>query len=177
MKINILKIFGKFLKIFLIVYVLFWLFIFEFTVLISDKKNILTNPKDYPKAYTSVENQNKISHFPQKIPTDAKNVKMYCKTSQYGENVFLLEFSTDKNYIQQELNKHKFINKDTKIGENQTIYHFYSNNGIKPDGYTFFVIDDNENREYSTKYFPYYSGIGINKAEDKILYYFFYPSD
>ena len=167
---------GIILKISLFAYLGYYLLLFFLMLKLNNQNITIKNPSKYDKAYSIIKAKNKITHFPKVIPSNAKKVKMYCYTSDFNGEIFLLEFKIDKNYIEQELLKHKFVN-IPKTGEMQAIYHFYEGNGIKHDGYMFYVIDDEENREYSAKYFPYFSGIGVNKNMDYILYYFFYPSD
>ncbi|MBR6127979.1 hypothetical protein IKQ21_09875 [bacterium] len=171
----VLNIFGNVIKFSVIVYIGYILLSTVFVFFFSGINKTIKNPAQYEKAYTTVRFKEKITHFPSTIPENAKNVKMYFYTSGSNNEVFLLEFNTDKKYIEQELRKNKFINFNSS--DNQKIYHFYKGNGIKPDGYKFYVIDDEENRIYAKQYFPYFSGIGVNEDKDKILYYFFYPSD
>lgn len=130
-------------------------------------------PKDYQKALNQIHSQNKIIHFPSEIPNDAENIQFYSSISENDEEIILLKLKTNNNYINKELSKYKFLNSDTALGTPQKIYHMYTdNNRIKIDGLTWYVINDDENRKFYQKYFPYYSGVGINKNLDEILYYY-----
>jgi hypothetical protein len=80
--------------------------------------------------------------------------------------------------IQKELKKHKFLNANTPIGTKQKIYFMYSDDGrITSDGYTFYVLDKEGNYNENEKYFPYYSGIAIDKNMSHILYYHIVKGD
>lgn len=143
----------------------------------SDKYTF-TNPKDYIKAIKSIKQEEKISHFPKTIPTEAKKIQMYCYTSDYNGEIFILKFYINKEYIEQELKNHKFLNSDTPIGTNQEIYYIFTNNNrIKINNTTWYVIDNEDNKNIYPKYFPYYSGIGISNNLDFIIYYYITPSD
>ena len=51
-----------------------------------------------------------------------------------------------------------------------------SDNGrISSKDMTFYVIDDESNKPYYEKYFPYFSGIGVDKNYKYILFYYTCP--
>ena len=143
----------------------------------SDKQ-IIKNHNNYTKALQIIKQQEKITHFPKKIPSNAKKIKMYCYTSDYGGEIFILKFDINKEYIEKELKNHKFLNSDTPIGTAQEIYYIFNdNNRIKTDNTTWYVIDNKENKQVYKKYFPYYSSIGISNNMDFIIYYYIQPGD
>lgn len=176
MKINIYKIFGYIIKISLITYVGYYLLMF-IVIAIQERSTVITNLKQYENALSRIKEQDMIAHFPKSIPLNAKDIKLYFRMSDYGTDIYLLEFKTNNEYIKSELKKNNFINPDTSIGEKQKLYHFYSTKHIKPDKYTFYVINNEKNRRIINQYFPYYSGIGVSKNLDYILYYYFCPED
>lgn len=171
----VLKILGNIIKFSLFVYIAYLLISLLFIVFSPSTGKTIEKSGQYEKAYNMVKAKEKIKHFPKSIPEIAKNEKIYFYTSDYGGEIFLLEFQADKTFLERELQRNKFINLNSS--KNEKIYHFYEGNGIKPDGYIFYVIDDEENRSVFEKMFPYYSGIGIKKDFSGILYYFFYPAD
>ena len=82
-------------------------------------------------------------------------------------------FKTNKNYIDQELKNHKFLNSNTPIGTTQETYYIYNdNNKININNTTWYVIDNKNNRQIYPKYFPYYSSSGISNNLDFIIYYY-----
>ena len=140
--------------------------------------NTYTNPNKYLQAIKAIKHQEKISHFPKTIPLNAKKIQMYCYTSDYNGEVFVLKFKIDKMYIEQELKKHKFLNSDTPIGTPQNIYFVYTdNNRINVDNTTWYVINNEKNKQIYKDYFPYYSSIGISNNMDYIIYYYIEPVD
>ena len=142
----------------------------------------LSSPKvdtNYDKAYNNIKRTEKITHFPKSIPTSAKNIEVYeySKKPDNGE-VLMLKFKIDKDYINQELKKHEFLNASTKLGTKQEIYNIpQMTKKFNPENYTYYVLKDDENKLFYKKYFPYFSGIGISKNKDEILYYYFNPGD
>lgn len=160
---------------FYLLVIIFSLYLF---IINTSSSHIYKNPRKYSQAIKAIKQQEKISHFPKTIPTDAEKIQMYCYTSDYDGEIFLLKFYINKEYIKQELKQHKFLNSDTLIGTYQDIYYIYTdNNRISIDNTTWYVIDDKENKQIYPKYFPYYSGIGISNELNYIIYYYIEPSD
>lgn len=150
---------------------------FMFLIFVNDNFST-SNPKKYNKAINHIERQEKISHFPKNIPSNAEDIQFYCYTDSFNGEVLLLKFKTDKEFVLKELKTYKFINQDTKLGTKQKIYFMPSDkNRIISDNYTFYVIDDKENREYYKQYFPYFSGIGVSPDLKYVLYYYINPKD
>ena len=137
------------------------------------------NPKDYEIIKEKISRQDKIRHFPEKLPKDTKNIQLYGFTLMpYGGEALMLILPANHDYIVQELNKYNFINKDDKIGDKQVLYNVYSmNKDFKEEDYTYYVIRDEENEKYFKKLFPFFNGIGINKDKNKILYYYMMYED
>ena len=135
--------------------------------------------KDYEKCLELVLNKDKIRHFPKAIPTGAKSY-LYCYPADYegqGELV-ILRLTTDKSYIQKELNSHTFLNAETKIGTSQEIYFMPTENvEISNKELTFYVLKDKDNEAFYKTYFPYFTGIGVDKNMENIVYYYIEPSD
>lgn len=142
------------------------------------KENKITINKNYPIALSDIKNKEEILHFPAKIPEGAKNIKVYEYSDMpYNGEILLLNFEIDENYIDNELKKNKFINKD-KLGEVQKIYYVPKvSSDFKINEYTYFVLDTKDNRSFYPKYFPYFTGIGIKNNKSAILYYYIFPAD
>ena len=146
--------------------------------MLESDKHTIKNPKNYAKAQSIIKQQGKISHFPKTIPADAKNVQMYCYTSDYSGEVFILKFYINKKYIEQELQNNKFLNSNTPVGTHQDIYYIFTdNNRIKIDNTTWYVLDNEENKQIYPNYFPYYNSIGVSNNLDFIIYYYIAPGD
>jgi len=164
---------SNILKFFLLI---FFCCLILFSYLLNLNDNVYKKPKDYSIVHSKIKCPEKIKHFPNAIPIEAKNIKLYGHTTKNNDERLLLEFSIDKEYIIKELKNHDFINKNTKIGEPQEIY-YMQQIGHDIKNYTFYVINDPENLIYSKSFFPYFSGIGIDLNNSKILYYYISPSD
>lgn len=135
--------------------------------------------KDYGKCLEAVLNKDKIRHFPKSIPTGAKSY-LYCYPADYegqGELV-ILRLTTDKSYIEKELSVHSFLNAETKIGTSQKIYFMPTEYvGISNKELTFYVLKDKDNESFYKTYFPYFTGIGVDRNLENIVYYYIEPSD
>ena len=62
--------------------------------------------------------QEDIKHFPKTLPTNKRNIKLYCYPGKYEYDgvLVLLKLKVDKEYIEKELNNHKFLNRKTTVG-------------------------------------------------------------
>ena len=142
---------------------------------------IYVEPKDYQKCLEENYFKEDIAHFPKIIPAEAQEVRLYCKPSAYDldDELVLLRYKTDKNHIKSELKKYEFINPDEPIGTPQKIYNMHPEfAGISPRVLTYYVIKNLDNeRVQRAGFFPYYSGIGVSKDMDYILYYAVRPGD
>ena len=157
---------------FIVITTIFYLIIF------SSHHQTYTRPNDYSKALKLIKQQENISHFPTTIPKDASKIQLYIYTSDFNGEIAILKFKTNKNYIDQELKNHKFLNSNTQIGTTQNIYYIYTdNNRININNTTWYVIDNKNNRQIYPKNFPYYSSIGISNDMDFIVYYYVEPKD
>ena len=137
-----------------------------------------TDPKNYQTIKEKIEKQDKLSHFPNNIPTEAKDIELFGFNSMpYGGEALMLSFSANKEYINNELKKYDFVNKNDKIGKEQKLYHVYKmNDKFNEKDYTYFVIKNADN-EQAPNIFPYYNGIGVNKDKTRILYYYMMYGD
>ena len=111
----------------------------------------------YPQEY--------VAHLPSQIPKSAQNVEIHASTGGFhaGQSL-IIKFDTNKNYIENELKKYRFKSK-----ENPQHYAFRTltdNDRIKIDDFTFYVIDGTLDR-FANNY-----GIGVNKSQNKIIYYY-----
>ena len=141
------------------------------------------NPAEYTIAKNSINSQYRINHFPNEIPTEAKNIHFYkyCN-SWFGSEGMLLEFDIDKKYIENELQTYKFIAIDNipKNPEYDRGYNIYNHmlagsNNFDINNFTFYVINNRNNENPSGHHFPYHYGIGVNKEHNRILYYYDCP--
>ena len=168
------------LKIFLgtIVGITLFITVISFFLFFTPRKPI-SKITHYEKCRVAVLNKDKIRHFPKSIPTGAKSY-LYCYPADYegqGELV-ILRLTTDKSYIQKELNSHTFLNAETKIGTSQKIYFMPTEDvGISNKELTFYVLKDKDNESFYKTYFPYFTGIGVDKNLENIVYYYIEPSD
>jgi len=172
MRVFILRIF----KICVFLFLCLCLFIVYCSFFTKTNKTYRT-PEQYSAALNSFK-KNDILHLPRKIPANAKNVRLYAFISNFNGKILLLQFDINKEYIEQEFKKTNFINADFPVGEKQQIYNMPSDNKrINTENMTFYVINNEENKAVDTEYFPYFSGIGVNKKLTTILYYYIEPED
>ncbi len=150
-----------------------------FFVIFPPPPSKYTDPKDYFVIKEKIEKQDKIKHFPAQIPENATEVAMYGYTDMpYNGEMLLLEFKIDRPYIEKELSKYDFWNKEDEIGTKRKIY-FMPNprEDFNADDYTYYVLKEPENERGYREFFPYYDGIGVDGERNKILYYHIYPAD
>ena len=181
---NIKSILKFILKIFLGIVIILLILIGAIAILFLyfhfTSYNIKTNNlKKYEKCIKSVKYPEHIKHFPKSITKNKDDAKFYCYTSDYHGEWVLLLIKADKDYINQELKAHKFINSGDKIGDYQEIYYMPSEEvGVQNNtDLTYYVLDNADNRHYYPKSFPYYNGIGVDKKLEHIFYYYITPDD
>lgn len=159
----------------------------------STQELIYNNPAEYEKAKISISHQERIKHFPSQIPQKAYNIELYkTENKWFGSEAISLQFSINKDYTENEINKHKYIAvekldelsniqkiiKEYKTEDNKPIIHEFdammTNNGsIKINNYTFYIINDKFSENNSG--FFYHYGIGINDKGNRIIYYYTCP--
>ena len=148
-------------------------------LLLIPKSKPISKIQDYTECINAIQNKEKITHFPKIIPTNAK-AQLYCYPAEYngqGELV-ILRLTTDKTYIEYELKSHTFLNSQTPIGTGQNIYNMPTETvGIPKEDLTFYVLKNKDNEYYYKTYFPYFTGIGVDKNLENIVYYYIEPSD
>lgn len=147
-----------------------------FQMVQADK--VYDNPKQYKKAIKSINNQERVSHFPVKIPEEAYNIKLSkCANSWFGSEAILVKFNINQTYINNELTKNKFIS----VEEPDSYKHRFDdamltdNGRIDIEGFTFYVINDREHENLPGHHFPYHYGIGVNDGLGEIVYYYTCP--
>lgn len=140
---------------------------------------VYKNVRDYNKCIESEYYQESIKHFPKTIPDNVYEANLYCCPSrfEYDRALILLKLKVDKEYIKNELSNHKFLNSKTPVGTVQKIYHMPTEKtvGIDRNKLTYYVLDDKYNYNEDAEYFPYFTGIGIDKNYEYILYYYIRP--
>lgn len=169
----------KIILIALIVLIIMFVLFIAFAIFSFFKDSIIyKNINDYDKCIKSEYYQESISHFPNTIPENIKEANLYCFPSRYEYDgaLILLKLKADKKYIENEFHKNKFLNSKTKVGTVQKIYNMPSERvGIEQDQLTYYVLDDKSNYDENGEYFPYFTGIGIDKNYEYILYYYIKP--
>ena len=171
MKVSFRKIFIFACLFFMIIFVLFFKESFF-------EPSAITDVSEYNMALKKIKQQNEILHFPPKIPYEVKDVKLYCLSTDYNGELFLLQFKTNKQYIVNELKKFSFINEKFPVGEKQIIYSFPQKPGfLKAEKITFYVLKNTYNEQVFNTYFPYFSGIGVDKKFEHIIYYYINPAE
>ena len=136
-----------------------------------------TDFKQYEEAKKSIYAQYRIQHFPQTLPEDATNIHFYKNHHPwFGSEGILLEFNTNKNFIENELKKYKFINIDT-INADRYRYNYMlaGSQDFNIEGFTFYVINDRDNENPPEHHFPYHYGIGVSPDFTQIIYYYDCP--
>lgn len=178
MKINIRKLL-KFTGIIILLGILS--FIIYFCLLINSicpSLKYVRTPAKYEEVVKQLIRQEKLTFLPKTIPEGATDVQLYSRYDKVEREFLLLKFKVNKEYIENELKKHEFLNADTLIGAKQDIYFIPNDNGrISSDGFTFYVIKDKENEAYYQQYFPYFTAIGVDKNMEHIIYYYILPND
>ena len=107
-------------------------------------------------------------HFPQIIPPESKNIKAYkSPDSFFGSERIILSFEIDKEYIENELEKYKFIVikgpylTDNEYKDNTERYYAVNDIDLNKAGFKFYAIGKGSG-EY---------GIAVNDKTNRILYY------
>ena len=130
-------------------------------------ESIYNKLKNYPLALEAYPAE-QVAHFPEKIPTEASNIVFFAKTYTIFGNQFLyLKFDINKKYIENELKKHSYL-RTWEYDSSQKYYY----NGINYSDFTFYDISDSTQEKLLATGLPYYYGIGINKKQNQILYYY-----
>jgi len=145
----------------------------------SMKPKIYKNPKDYQMMKARMVEQDKIKHFPDEIPADATEIQFFAYTQMpYDGELLLLNFKTNKKFIENELKKNEFWNKNDKLGQKQSIY-FTTNllENFNEQDYTYYAIQGNYTNERLKELFPGRTWLGIDIKHNKIIYYHRYPAD
>ncbi|MBR6127968.1 hypothetical protein IKQ21_09820 [bacterium] len=135
------------------------------------------NVKDYKKALRKIDWQEKIAHFPKEIPADAKNVQLYQDYgSWFGSEGITLKFAIDREYIQNELNKYKYVKiVDYNYDVSPSLYIYDDNGRIKTIGCKAYIINDREHEKLEGHYFPYAYGFCVNEKQNEIIYFYSDP--
>lgn len=171
---KVTKIVSNVLNVFIIIFVQLFLYGFMTLIFSGLLERDVTQVKDYQHALTSIHNPERIKHFPEKIPEDAKNIELfkYCNNWFGSEGIYLI-FNTNKTYILNELAKYKF----------QKIEGPYKNEGdyehtfISLCAYEFYkviyklyIIKLSKEPHNNFSY-----GIATNKSQNKIMFYYNFP--
>ena len=148
-----------------------WVLVFIF-IKVTKNSNISDVEKDYQKSLKYITNQSRIKHFPEKIPEDARNIKIYKDAGYFGSEKIYLKFITNKQYIQNELSKYDFVEVEKPEERNRNLeFLSLSPGNISLYTYNLYIIKKgcNERR----RCFSY--GIAVNNELNEILYYYSSP--
>lgn len=166
------------LNFFVIVFVQCFFGIFIYLFLSAENTEYMFDkPQYYKETISYIYNKDKIFHFPNEIPNNAKNVEMYADVfSFFGSEEIYLAFETDKEYIDKEIKKHTYVSIEPYEKFQKRYWStFYSIKNYKPEKFVFYVINDKEHENPQEHHFPYHYGIGVNKDYNQIIYYYFNP--
>ena len=167
--------FNCFIIFFIQIFLGFMLFIY---ICFIDSGKIYTSPKDYQKALNQISHQERIQHFPKKIPNNASNIEFNQETCiWFGSEAILLKFNINSNYIENELKKYNYISIEKGTQKHPIDEILTNNNRIKIDSnnVTLYIINDRENENLEGHHFPYHYGIGVDKTNNSIFYYYTLP--
>lgn len=148
-----------------------------FVIWFIQENKVYDNPAQYQKAVKTIYSPSRIKHFPKIIPTEAKNVEFNkLNNSWFGSEAILVKFEIDKQYIDTEIKKYKYIS----VEKPENYIHIFDammtdNSRINIDDFTFFIINDKRNEHPSEHMFPYHYGIGVNEKLNQIIYYYTCP--
>ena len=138
--------------------------------------NPITDSNNYIEAKHKIGNRKEIKHFPDNIPDNAKNIRLYeyYWTFKDYSAILLLKFDIDNGYIEKEIQKNKcrkLIAPDINNTEYKEIEsklnEIRDNKHYEPSNYTFCVFNPNNAPESRFK-----SNYGIAFKNNQIVYYF-----
>lgn len=183
----------KIIKIILVLVNLFIIFVVQtffafglFLILsISNNSVIINNPSRYTAVIKEFENDEKILHFPSKIPMEAKNKVLFKETCGFqGGDIVYLKFVISKEYILNEIKKHNYIKiegpfddktkytdnypRDWIFGEKRTNLN-YPEYRDRIEGYKIYVIGNEKSINQGKR--PCEYGIAVNEKTNTIIYY------
>lgn len=163
----------------IVIGIISFIFVSLLVLMLMPSSKSISKIQDYTECINAIQNKEKISHFPKAIPTDVK-AQLYCFPAEYngqGELV-ILRLTTDRTYIENELKSHTFLNSQAPIGTIQEVYYMPTETvGIPKEDLTFYVLKNKDNEYYYKTYFPYFTGIGVDKNLENLVYYYIEPSD
>ena len=122
---------------------------------------------NYLKIKKEIWNKSAIRHFPKDIPTNVTSIKYdYSQHPLFGSESIYLVFSTDENYIQNEIVKHRF----------QEIIEPQKHNGDYEYTYRTIGYDMSNFKIYTIKKDGIFSyGIAVNEKSNQLMYFYSYP--
>lgn len=148
--------------------ILFTILLTYLAISIWDFKLNNFNPlNNYLKIKKEIWNKSAIRHFPNDIPTNVTSIEYdYSQHSFFGSESIYLVFSTDENYIKNEIAKHKF----------QEIIEPQKYNGDYEYTYRTIGYDMSNFKIYTIKKDGIFSyGIAVNEKSNQLMYFYSYP--
>lgn len=133
-----------------------------------------TDIKYYNSAICNCRDKEGCKHFPQKISDELPDIKFYYYSAGLGGQTILLEFNTDKNFVDNEIKKPIY----KKLSSEEINYIFVHARGNRRNIYTnfndFYGLK-RDSKKQDNNLFTGFGGIAVNKDKTKILYYHINP--
>ena len=177
---------------FLYMAIVIWVFFSQASIFVGIYvvNYFLTNEIEYEKSYNDIADYKAVKkkigckkcirHFPETIPSDAKNIKFYQYNNYWwGSQGIFLKFDTNAEYIEKELEKNKgyvaIIDNKTKnfYSSPRSNITFGDSDFQNISKYIFYIIYTNK----KPSSFPEEYGLGIDYENKTILYYYHNPDD
>lgn len=150
-------------------------YILTILVAVIINRNGLYKIEEYDKCLNNIQYKSSVEHFPVYSSFLTLEAKLYCHPGKFqgdGE-VVVLQIYADENFINTELKKHIFLNPD---GKQYKIYNsVLSALGINDKDVIYYILKNNDNDYYYKQYFPYFTGIAVDKKKKFIVYYYIQP--
>ena len=125
-------------------------------------------PEYYEKVIERVTPKDRVKHFPNHIPQNAKNIVMDASIfSFFGSLDVFLKFDIDKTYIENELKQYKF--KSIQRPDMNNFGYVLSKMGTSTKTYDVYIING-ELRRRGDCY-----GIAVNQEKNQIIYFYLDP--
>lgn len=126
---------------------------------------------DKPEYYEEIMEhfeQDRVAHFPKHIPKNAKNIEINGSyLSFFGSRNVFIKFDIDKQYINKELKKYKFV----KISkpDSYAFAYVFNHANIDINNYNIYIISGELSRRGDC------CGIGIDENKMQIVYFYLDP--
>ncbi len=169
---------GTIITLILLLQVLISFFVFSIESAFNNKH--YDKPQSYIQALHSIHRPRCIEHFPERIPPNARNIKMKkYENSWFGSEEIFLKFDIDEKYIENELKKYKFVYIENAETTEHAFAKYLLNEADVPyeqeKNFTFYIINDKQSEVPPQNKFLYHYGIITNDNKTTIIYYYINP--